>query len=547
MLSEAAHPRRWLVLAAMASAVAVVTLDTTILNVAIPTIRGDLNTDLASLQWVIAGYSLTLGSLLIIGGRIGDLFGVRRTFATGAVLFAGGSALASVATSTPTLVLGEALIEGVGAALLFPASLATLSRTFQGPARARAFAVWGGVAGAAAALGPVIGGWLTSDHSWRWGFRINVAVAPLAALAALAALPRDQRRQRRPRLDVGGALLLAIGLFLVVFALSEAPDHGWLANRGVGLAIAGVTVWSSSWPVSPVVVAVAGAVAALAGFVRFEQTQERSRSDPLVELRLFRNRGYGGGLVTAATVVMAQAGTMFVLAVFLQATHRLQPVTAGRWLLPVGLAVLVGAQLGGVGAAKFGPAIVVRAGIVVQLGGVVAAATVLRTEVGWAMLAGPLALFGLGAGMASSQLTNVILSEVPRERAGSASGVATTNNSLGAALGVTILGAVLRVGTLTDAGSARWALLTAAALLAAGSAASFAIPTTSPDNSAHPEPTAMPAPSPPIATKAVSDAWRPLHATTDDRPSPARPRRGPDRAFDKGPGAKAFAIGVGVC
>ncbi|HMC53332.1 MAG TPA: MFS transporter, partial [Acidimicrobiales bacterium] len=232
--SDSEHRR--LVLAAMVAAVAVVTLDTTILNVAIPTIRRDLHTGLASLQWVIAGYSLTLGSLLIIGGRLGDLFGVRRSFVAGAMLFATGSLLASLATSTPELVLGEAVIEGIGASLLFPASLATLSTAFQGPARARAFALWGGVAGAAAALGPVIGGWLTSDYSWRWGFRINVVVAPLAALAALAALPRDARRDRPAHLDVGGALRLGAGLFLVVFALTEAPAHGWLVNRGPGLA-----------------------------------------------------------------------------------------------------------------------------------------------------------------------------------------------------------------------------------------------------------------------------------------------------------------------
>jgi MFS family permease len=476
-------------MAATVAAVAIVTLDTTILNVAIPTIRRDLHTDLASLQWVIAGYSLTLGSLLIIGGRIGDIIGVRRTFITGAFLFAGGSLLASVATTTPTLVLGEALIEGIGASLLFPASLATLSRTFQGPVRAKAFALWGGVGGAAAALGPVIGGWLTSDYSWRWGFRINVVVAPLAALAALAALPADERRDRRPRLDVGGALVLATGLFLVVFALTEAPDHGWLANRGAGLAIAGVTVWPQGWLVSPVVVAVVGAVAALVAFVRVERRGKRSHRDPLVDLALFRSRGFGGGLVTAATVVMAQAGTMFVLAVFLQATHRLEPVTAGRWLLPVGLAALVGAQLGGRAAVKTGPMTIVRAGILVQLAGVLAAAAILNTDVGWATLAVALALFGVGAGMASSQLTNVILTEVPRDRAGSASGVATTNSAIGAALGIAILGAVLRLGTFSGAGSARWALLAAAALLAAGLAASFAIPA----SADQPEPAAAPA------------------------------------------------------
>jgi len=128
----------------MVAAVAVVTLDTTILNVAIPTIGRDLHTDLMSLQWVIAGYSLTLASLLIIGGRVGDILGVRRTFVAGALLFAGGSLIASVATSTPALVLGEAIVEGIGASLLFPASLAALSMTFTGPARAKAFGLWGG-------------------------------------------------------------------------------------------------------------------------------------------------------------------------------------------------------------------------------------------------------------------------------------------------------------------------------------------------------------------------------------------------------------------
>jgi MFS family permease len=173
---------------------------------------------------------------------------------------------------------------------------------------------------------------------------------------------------------------------------------------------------------------------------------------------------------------MAQAGMMFVLAVFLQATHHLTPVSAGRRLLPVGLAVLVGTQIGSRIAGKLGPTIVVRSGILVQLAGVATGATILRPDTEWAVLAVALGLFGLGAGMASSQLTNVILSEVPRERAGSASGLATTNNSLGAAIGVAILGSVLRVGVLTDAGSARWALLAGAALLVAGLAASLAIP-----------------------------------------------------------------------
>ena len=466
-----ASSRPRLALAAMVAAVAVVTLDTTILNVAIPTIGRDLHTDLMSLQWVIAGYSLTLASLLIIGGRVGDILGVRRTFVAGALLFAGGSLIASVATSTPALVLGEAIVEGIGASLLFPASLAALSMTFTGPARAKAFGLWGGVGGAAAALGPVIGGWLTTDFSWRWGFRVNVLVAPLAALAALVSLPGDVGPQRRGRIDGRGAAFLAVGLFLLVFALTEAPDHGWLANERGAVTLGAVTVWPSAWWLSPVPAALAGAAVALTAFLSAEQTSR----DPLVDLSLFGRRTFRGGLVTAATVVMAQAGAMFVLAVFLQSTHHLSAVSTGLWLLPVGVAALIGAQTGGRVATRTGPTTVVRLGIVVELAGVLAAGAVLGTGVDWAPLAATLVAFGFGAGMASSQLTNVILSEVPRSRAGSASGVSTTNNALAAALGVAILGAVLRVDAL-DAGAGRWALATAAGLLTAGAVASFTIP-----------------------------------------------------------------------
>jgi len=460
----------------MAAAVAVVTLDTTILNVAIPTIRADFDTSLTSLQWVIAGYSLTLGSLLIVGGRIGDLIGVRRSFMVGALLFGTGSLIASIARTTATMVVGEALVEGIGASLLFPASLATLSMTFQGPLREMAFAVWGGIAGAAAALGPVVGGWLTTDYSWRWGFRINVVIAPLAALGAWAALPSDVRRERRTRLDVVGAGLLALGLFFVVFAVTEGPDQGWAANQGHGLSVGGTRIWSASWPISPVPLAALIAIAVLAAFVGYERHEAAAGRSALVDLAMFARRSVSGGLATAATVVMAQAGMMFVLAVFLQATHHLDAVTAGRWLLPVGLAVLAGAQLGGRGAKKVGPTVVVRAGIVVQLTGMLLAALLLRPSTGWAALAVPLVVVGIGAGMASAQLTNVILSEIPRERAGAASGVATTTNSLGAALGVAVLGSALRAGTLANATSARWALLAAVGLLAAGSVASFVIP-----------------------------------------------------------------------
>ena len=172
-------PRRWFAAAVVIVSVAIPVLDNTVLNVAIPTILREFHTDLPSLQWVITGYSLTFATLLIIGGRLGDMYGHRRMFMLGAAIFGVGSFLASVSHSVPTLVLGEAIIEGIGASLLIPATLSILSTTFEGPERAIAFAAWGTVAGASVAFGPLVGGFLTTKYSWRWALRINVIAAPL--------------------------------------------------------------------------------------------------------------------------------------------------------------------------------------------------------------------------------------------------------------------------------------------------------------------------------------------------------------------------------
>src|SRR6476659_6939036 len=164
-------PRRWFAAAVVIVSVAIPVLDNTILNVAIPTILREFHTDLPSLQWVITGYSLTFATFLIIGGRLGDIYGARRMFIIGAALFGLGSLLASEATSVPSLLLGESLIEGIGASLMLPATLAIMSITFEGAERAKAFAVWGATAGAGVAFGPAIGGFLTTNYSWRWSFR----------------------------------------------------------------------------------------------------------------------------------------------------------------------------------------------------------------------------------------------------------------------------------------------------------------------------------------------------------------------------------------
>src|SRR5947208_7094231 len=217
--SDGIQPGQWVVLAVTIVAAFIVVLDNTVLNVAIPTIMRDLHTRLPSLQWVITGYALTFAALLIIGGRLADIYGHRRVFIVGAALFGAGSLLASVSKSVGELVLGEAIIEGVGASLMLPATLAIMSSTFTGRVRATAFAAWGATAGVAAALGPLVGGFLTTNYSWRWSFRINVIVAPLAILGAVLFMRAATRTGRRPRLDLLGAVLIAAGMFLSVFGL----------------------------------------------------------------------------------------------------------------------------------------------------------------------------------------------------------------------------------------------------------------------------------------------------------------------------------------
>src|SRR4051812_43497428 len=194
--------QKWLTLCIALLSTLIVVLDNTVLNVAIPTILREFHTTLPSLQWVVTGYALTFATLLIIGGRLGDVYGHRRIFIIGAALFGAGSLLASVSTSVGELVLGEAIIEGIGASLMLPATLAILSGTFRGRERATAFAAWGATAGVAAAMGPVIGGFLTTNYSWRWSFRINVIVAPLAVIGALVFMRPTARPARRLRIDV---------------------------------------------------------------------------------------------------------------------------------------------------------------------------------------------------------------------------------------------------------------------------------------------------------------------------------------------------------
>ncbi|MDQ1396631.1 MAG: hypothetical protein QOG64_1890, partial [Acidimicrobiaceae bacterium] len=349
----------WIVLVIVFLSIFVLALDTTIVTVAVPTILREFDTNLPSVQWVITGYSLTFATFLIIGGRLGDVFGHRRVFAVGTALFGFGSFLAAISSSVAMLILGEAVIEGIGAALMLPATVAILSNRFTGAERATAFTAWGAATGTAVAFGPAVGGFLTTNFSWRWAFGINVVVAPLAILGALLFMKDGERTPGpRPQIDIGGAVLLATGMFLLVFGLSEGGTYGWLHSRA-RVVLGGVGIWPAGWALSVIPGAFLGALVVLTTFYFNQRGKERMGREALFEFGQLRHLGFRYGLLTTGGLAMGQHGMQFVLPVFLQDGLHLSAQRNGLWQLPIGITVIVAAQVGARLVRLVGPSAVV--------------------------------------------------------------------------------------------------------------------------------------------------------------------------------------------
>ena len=421
-------PRRWVALAAVALGVSLIIMDATVVNVALPVIIEDLGLIATQAEWMNAVYSLMFAALLLSMGRLGDLHGRRTVFGVGMVLFVLASMGAGLAPNGNTLIVAR-LAQGVGAAAILPATLSTLNAVFRGRERAIAFAVWGSTIGGMAAVGPLVGGWLTTEHTWRWAFWINVPVG-LLVLAGIVWFVPETRDEESPRgLDVLGALLSALGLGGIVFALIEGQRYGWWRQ--------------DSGAFSPVpVVLLAGAILMVAFVVR-QRRRERSGQVVLVDLRLFEVRSFRFGAIAALIVALGEFGLLFTLPLLLQnalgysalGTGVLIVSLAAGTFLVSGLTPRLTARLGGRG--------VVRIGLGLEAAAVGGLALTLSSSLsGWA-IAGWLFLYGVGVGMATAQLTSVILAEIPVAQSGQASGLQSTVRQLGSALGVAVLGSLL--------------------------------------------------------------------------------------------------------
>ncbi|HEY4376191.1 MAG TPA: MFS transporter, partial [Acidimicrobiales bacterium] len=433
-----ADPKRWVALVILSSALFIIVLDNTILNVAVPTIIRQFHTQVSALQWVISGYSLVFASLLISFGRLGDIIGRRKLFFGGAALFAVGSLIASLSQSVVQLFIGESLLEGIGAAAMLPATLAIISATFRGRERGSAFAVWGAVAGGAGALGPWIGGILTTDYSWRWAFRINVIVAPLAILAGIFFV-RESKDERASGMDFAGVTAVTIGLLGLVFGIIEAGRYGWwspVGNQSIG-------GWK--WPVhavSMVPPALAIAVVFLTLFVFLELRRAEAGRPVVFDFRDLVHRGFRYGLINTTVLAMGEFGAFFVLPLFLQAGLHLTAIRTGTWLLPAGAMAFVGGGVGGRLSHKFGPKYVITVGLAFEATGIWLYVLSFSTHTSFLRLLPALMLHGIGIGFATSQLTNVVLSDIPPQKAGSASGAAGMVRQVGTALGIALIGAI---------------------------------------------------------------------------------------------------------
>ncbi len=438
-IKSSARVQKWLPLIVLSSALMIIVIDTTVLNVSIRDIVQDLNTDVRALQWVISAYSLTLAALMVTGGRLGDLYGRRKMFRIGAVLFAFGSIITAVAPDITWVIIGNALIEGIGAALMMPATAALLVNNYSGKDRALAFAIWGAVAASAAAIGPIFGGWLTTTYSWRWAFSINIFV--VALLLAGSRFVREAREQSaKKELDFMGIVLSSVGLVSIVYGLIESSTYGWGLSK-VPFALFGNS--ATPFGLSIALLSILGGLLLMGLFLWFERRRELQGHTPLVSLVLFQNKQFMAGSITSSLMVIGQSGMIFAIPIFYQSVLGLDAFHTGLGLLPMSLAVMSGAPVALRLTKDFTPKRVIQAGFIISLVGVLYMYVVLSTDSTPLRLAPGLFLFGFGTGFGFSQLGNVTLSAVSMQQSGEASGVNSTFRQIGSSFGSAIIGAAL--------------------------------------------------------------------------------------------------------
>jgi EmrB/QacA subfamily drug resistance transporter len=395
-------------------------MDTTIINVALPSIGRSFHAHVSGLQWTVDAYMLVIASLLMLSGSVGDRVGRRRVFQIGLTIFALGSLACSLAPGLGWLIAFRAL-QAVGGSMMNPVAIAIVTNVFVEPAeRAKAIGIWGSMFGLSVALGPVIGGALVDSAGWRSVFWINIPVCA-AAIALTARYVPESRAAVRRRLDPLGQVLVIVALTTLSYGIIEGPDLGWA---------------------SPVIVACFAAAAAATALLIF---WSRRSTQPLIDLRFFRSLPFSGAVLTALTGMCAFAGFLFLITLYLQDVRGYDALTAGLFLLPMAAVMAASAPLCGRVMARAGSRIpLLIAGTGITAGGLLLIFLTAGSPVWYIALCG--VVFGAGMGWVNAPATNNAVSGMPRARAGTASGIVSTGRQVGSSLGVAVTGSVLAAG-----------------------------------------------------------------------------------------------------
>ncbi len=394
----------------------IVSMDATIVNVAIPSIRDDLHASPSQIQWVIDVYTLVLASLLMLSGAVGDRFGRRRTFQIGLTLFAVASLMCSLAP-TIEMLIGARFLQAIGGSMMNPVAMSIITQVFRGRVeRARAIGIWGGVVGISMALGPIVGGALIQYVDWRAVFWINLPICAAAILLTALFVPESKSATMRDVDPIGQALGMAF-LFGVVFVLIEGPGMGWANPRTIAVAVL--------------------TAAAFLGFLRYESR----RHDPFIDLRFFRSIPFASATMIAVCAFASWGAFLFMMSLYLQGQRGFSALHTGLIYLPVAVGALIFSPLSGRLVGRFGS----RPSLIVA-GTLITAATVLLTQLSattevWRLLV-IFAVFGIGFSMVNAPITTAAVSGMPTDRAGAASAVASTSRQVGVSLGVALCGSV---------------------------------------------------------------------------------------------------------
>ena len=444
-----ASRRRALTLVATILGSGIALLDGTIVNVALPAIENDLGGGLAGQQWVVNAYLLTLGSLILLGGSLGDVYGERRVFALGVAGFGVASVLCAIAPTIETLVAARA-VQGMTSALLTPASLALIATTFEDEReRGAAIGTWTAWAGIAAVVGPLAGGWIVDGTTWRWIFGVNVPIVLLTLVLIQVAVERDEQQARRSRrLDVLGAILAAVGLAGPVVALVEQPSRGWLDPIVLGGLIGGGVV--------------------LAAFVLWEL---RTR-DPMLPCGLFARRNFTFANLETLLVYAGLSSLFFFLTIYLQQVARYSALESGLVALPVTVILFFLSRRFGALSARYGPRLFMGGGPIVASAGVLLLVRIDEKVSYVSDLLAPMLLFGLGLAMTVAPLTATVMADARRGDSGIASGVNNAIARVAGLVGIAVVGVAVagRSGAELDLGGFRIGMIVTTALIAAGGA-----------------------------------------------------------------------------